>query len=962
MLTGKPGKCISLPPEWSFRLSLIEGVASSGGQGFPDEWWRLSIGQPGLQYLAGKVSCKEEDYLTDYFSQERHTTQGRTTMSRLLGLLCEAEHNGKNEAEGLSAQLFYRRIAKWAAAQLTNGQWTLSQWKSYYWQLSTHLAQQAFREALLQAKPEWGKHIADTYGSRPATTGGRLAFYQQLNSLQQEQKSPVVIRWLAYGEDGSYRIRENYLRQEYARLLFEEDGQLRQEARELQGRSLVKCLKGETNEAIAYIKFYPHYPLRQYAIESLCARLGGYAAQTTLACLRHHNKKEGYPVLLSMPTGESLLTHHLQSSDVYYESRCDRESFTWKFFEALLMLPKDDKHDNIAPVKVLHSSHYAWVSFDSDECFVHEAATKASLSVYTMIWLMDGMNEPLDETAVSGFLHRDWDTLLRAWLGDVEVYSQATEVLFTKDELKEYERLRSTGSCQPRGFDRSYNVFCDVESLFRSNDIPALYQQIQRLRAVLEKYRHKKDAGLSHWRVLESMSPALALHYRQAFGKGTSAVQRFEHLPGLEEHFDKRPGSGLRHSLTAVAPESAMLLWASDLPQVLERNVFYLVLEQINETLSISLQVFHEAPQVLSSELVKALICLMDFPDAGTTLELKKQQLAQIAEVYANRLTNQAALIHASRQTKQPMATFFTGLTKGDYPFTSWRNVSEQVTLLQGIRGYCDAFHREFDRVQKEENIEVFKQDNYPSFLRERIINQLHWEALSRESGEKVLNAASGTVFHHLRLNQLAWLTTSLLESLLAFSPQLSQLQLCQVALSNENLGTLFTSCPQLHSLEISSSQLKYITTWSGIGNVDLPCLQKLVLQDCGQLLRVEINCPELRELEITGCWNLSKNKVEYFIKNTPLLIKVTLDDVGWDLNQVKRFNFEKLKELSIPVTEENRQDTTKALLRIHETYPRLKKLQLQGRGLLDQTLKGHSAEVWCVTSPCEWSGGEWFE
>ena len=144
---------------------------------------------------------------------------------------------------------------------------------------------------------------------------------------------------------------------------------------------------------------------------------------------------------------------------------------------------------------------------------------------------------------------------------------------------------------------------------------------------------------------------------------------------------------------------------------------------------------------------------------------------------------------------------------------------------------------------------------------------------------------------------------------------------------------------------------IKDSTAWNEMSQVDLPCLQKLVLQDCGQLLRVEINCPELRELEITGCWRLSKAKVEDFIKKTPLLIKVTLDDVGWDLNQVKRFNFEKLKELSIPVTGENRQNTTKALLQIHEKYPRLKKLQLQGRGLLDHTLKGHSAEVFCVTS-----------
>src|ERR1043166_9507709 len=154
---------------------------------------------------------------------------------------------------------------------------------------------------------------------------------------------------------------------------------------------------------------------------------------------------------------------------------------------------------------------------------MHEAATLTSVSVYTMIWLMDGMNEPLDETAILGFLNRDWDSLLKAWLKDLELYSQGLlgNALFTKDDLQEYARLRGVSSYQPEGTSHSYNVFCDVESLFKSNHIPALYQQIQRLRAVLLKYqraKQKEDVRCqSHWWVLESINPTLATHYRHAF-------------------------------------------------------------------------------------------------------------------------------------------------------------------------------------------------------------------------------------------------------------------------------------------------------------------------------------------------------------------------------------------------------------------------------------------------------------
>ena len=78
------------------------------------------------------------------------------------------------------------------------------------------------------------------------------------------------------------------------------------------------------------------------------------------------------------------------------------------------------------------------------------------------------------------------------------------------------------------------------EALFRVHDIVSLYQQVQRIMMGLEKIRSRSPSTpAQHSMLLDYMYPQLAAHYQTAYVKaGTSATasQRFEWLPGLEEH------------------------------------------------------------------------------------------------------------------------------------------------------------------------------------------------------------------------------------------------------------------------------------------------------------------------------------------------------------------------------------------------------------------------------------------
>ena len=346
----------TLSQEWLLRVALMQATAFYHLHQFSD-----MIDAINRAYAIDAKTV--ENYL-------QHTESSHLQASYYSKGLEALQHSNAKDEDS-----FCQRMAIWAAKQLYTHVWEFNQWTCHYWALSSTKTRDFFREALQtlvdtnsslpKGLKEFAEHIPDDAGNRLSVKKTRQDFHQALFSLKEKDAnstSKVEIRWLSLKSDGSYVIEQGYLQENYVKQLFDQNGYPRPNERQQEGRSLVKCLRDpKTGEAIAYLKFYPHQPLRQYAIDSLCARLSGYHAQTALAWIKHPKKPRGeaYPVLLSLPLGAkqakqavTLLHHQKKQNDAQFEQNIHAEAYTWKFFETLLMRPKDEKNDNVIPVPV----------------------------------------------------------------------------------------------------------------------------------------------------------------------------------------------------------------------------------------------------------------------------------------------------------------------------------------------------------------------------------------------------------------------------------------------------------------------------------------------------------------------------------------------------------------------------------------------------------------------------------
>src|SRR5262249_5495709 len=154
----------------------------------------------------------------------------------------------------------------------------------------------------------------------------------------------------------------------------------------MEGRSLVKLLCNSTQHPIAFVKFYPRYPLRQFVIDSFCRRLSGYSVITTLANFRFKGREYGYPVLLSKPiVGKvnqaplervTLLHYQLTGQERTFEKDLDTDAYFWKYLETLLLTYSDDKNDNLTRLPIPGCDRYRLISIDTDEGLENVLATE----------------------------------------------------------------------------------------------------------------------------------------------------------------------------------------------------------------------------------------------------------------------------------------------------------------------------------------------------------------------------------------------------------------------------------------------------------------------------------------------------------------------------------------------------------------------------------------------------------
>ena len=361
------------------------------------------------------------------------------------------------------------------------------------------------------------------------------------------------------------------------------------------------------------------------------------------------------------------------------------------------------------------------------------------------------------------------------------------------------------------------------------------------------------------------MYPQLAAHYRAAYVKaGTSATasQRFEGLPGLDEHFHRK------------------------------------------------------------------VMTVQD--DTQASSAKPKQQLQTYSQ---------------SRQPQTP--TFFSKLPQESNPIKHYNELSEQALILDTFIGYHLKFNELLDEVQNKKQLTTFKKENYPNFLRERVINQLDWQEFTNQFAEEIILASKNTSFHVLRVHHCKVFNNTYLQYLIANSPHLTEISLRNCKNIKDNVGPLLANCPTLEIIDLSKTEIKYITTWSGVGYVALPHLKYLILNHCKQLQNIEIICPKLERLSLENNNALSKENIVKFLEKNPQLTHLNLGKhLQINLSDILKQKLPKLISLEVTVSPENSVDTKKTLLDIRSAMPLLKTLTLHKYGLLENTLQGHTDSV----------------
>lgn len=367
----------------------------------------------------------------------------------------------------------------------------------------------------------------DVSGMRPLTRAQKIDWLQTIEQVLTQAKNPTGVRlhWLVETQNDMI-INEAYLNKVYIQSLFDAAGELipnepEQDESIQQGRCLVKALCNAQNEPIAYIKFYPKYPLRQQFADELCFRLSGHGAITTLAFIIHEKTKAIYPVLISQPLGiapnpkepkqRHLLAWEFLDRDSQIESRLDKALFTWKVFETYLLQPKDEKNDNLFPFLNPHTQNYGLISGDADRILSQTPMKGETVLLNSNIFLMDAMRETLEPAVVKHFLSLDIKTLLD---GVIEYFKKLQLQLSALQQRYHFSfELFEEG--MPRHIGKqTIDTDSHLLRLFRDEDLPELYQRFMFLHQTLRKSDIK--GPMTHLELITDLMPHCARAYQAA--------------------------------------------------------------------------------------------------------------------------------------------------------------------------------------------------------------------------------------------------------------------------------------------------------------------------------------------------------------------------------------------------------------------------------------------------------------
>ena len=409
-------------------------------------------------------------------------------------------------------------------------------------------------------------------------------------------------------------LKKVYLKAEWIEKLFKEDGSINEGNRETAGyyfinteilkinkfmslinlgKNIVKALKTNEGVFVAYVKFYPEYPLRQYAIDELCYKLSGLGAYTTLAKLIHIKSNKFYPVLFSRPYSITLGgvdIHTLEEIPSNLKVNLDSYYFTWKVFETYLIEPRDEKEDNLAikEIKVeprdekednlaikVDDTKYALVSIDSDYVFgfnSQEIKDKPNHpNSYSIVYLLESMREPLNYIAMKKFLNLNYVELLKTWLNEL-ILTFKDKLVGKNDTLNLFSSFEVNLIIENRTKLFKKHSLSRVDKLFSFRELTDLFVRMRRLHETLEtfnkeiferffkNYNFNGDAKLSieldklpkHFELLNKIDEHDYKIYHEAYKKGDNASNRFKLLPCIQDHFEYKKSNSL-HSLNPIS-------------------------------------------------------------------------------------------------------------------------------------------------------------------------------------------------------------------------------------------------------------------------------------------------------------------------------------------------------------------------------------------------------------------------
>ncbi|MBW8308785.1 MAG: hypothetical protein K0M45_03975, partial [Candidatus Paracaedibacteraceae bacterium] len=294
----------------------------------------------------------------------------------------------------------------------------------------------------------------------------------------------------------------------------------------------------------AFIKFYPALVGLEETIGKLTRQVIGFGAP--------HGElvrfPDGRPAWISQAipgqTLQAVLTNHPQQLE-----NLDPISTTHMILMAMLINPEDGKPANYIMEPLPHQPDlYRLASPDNDQglvpAFVKPKPKEGLLSkkpeivvqVKTVLYCLDLMHHPIPHKVRQTFLQQDPLTLMREWIGSMQILSKQYQCLYP-DSAEIWKLFKSKE--------------CFIGIPFQKEMISHLYSKWERL----QNYLARDNVELTPMQLLSKLEPRLANRYREAFERFPQAWQTLDRFVWVDGPFYRQKGN----SWSTLTPSSSIL-------------------------------------------------------------------------------------------------------------------------------------------------------------------------------------------------------------------------------------------------------------------------------------------------------------------------------------------------------------------------------------------------------------------